>query len=551
MPNTTTQAIVLDDFTSGLWFNEGDPPNNKFATFIENLDVVSAGGVQKRPPLRNNYNYTTAGPTLVRPPNGRPAMLVNPKKASEYVVLDGPAAMTTGNYVLRKFDVSSSTPVWSTTLAVAAGPTPTGFTVVWGSSQANTGWYVCFNRGVAGTWFVDDATGTATAKVGTFVDNLAAPGNATFTPCKLACTHLAYMFLGSTETSLTHQGRVRWSHPGRFEDYRTNDFLDIGEAWENLIGMHSHAEHLVFVKERSIWLLTGFDSTTFEKHQIVEFPTISQSTNADYICSASSPTRGVFVSMPGLGVFRWFNNKLVEISTPIADGIKDGRVLIAAMAVVGNKLYCTSTRGLTAAYADKSWVYDIDRELWTQHNAAFHALASHSSGDQLGYSIHSLGSAAGYAFANYGQQVAAGSWVDNHLSGTNAIVCTYRSPWQTARNPARKKRWRRCWVVFNKRPNASASDPVNYNVTVYKNWDGVHPAKTGVVSAAKSADTTDYNANYGYGHATTGSDYDEGEKLSSIGSAYSCQLKIDSSGTPSDQWGFDSLTFKYVNRSLK
>lgn len=533
MPNTNTQAIILKDFSGGIWLNEGEPPSNKYASFMDNLDPLFGGGLQKRAPLRTNYTITTKdlATTFFLPTCA--LMQNDPEDATAYVVAE--------TLRLVKYQTTSSTAAWSP--AISAGccafcPS---------SSDAGKNWYIF---GQAGFCTRVTNAGVATILGTAFNENLGAPTNGNMKGANCGTQHLAYLFTGWDNVTPT-PNRLRWSHPGRHEDWRTNDKQDVGDA-AGIIGLYSVAETLLILKLGSVWVMRGFDPDTFTFHKVVDLPTALSTAT---ISACSNAQHGAYVYVGGSGVYKWDGKKWSDISGGIKEAIQDGRVVIKTMSIVGDTLYCSS-QSPTAASPDAtlpSWELNLVTDAWTRHNACFQGLcevASTVSPYAKGYALRRT-SATAYAFDYYRQQQAAGSWCDNQYGSNVDIVCQYRSPWQDARNPARKKRWRRPWFVFNKRPNASAVDPVNYTLTIYKDWDGVHPTKTSTFAATKATDTTDYNTNFAYGHAATGSDYDEGGGFAAPGSGYALQVLISSTGTPKDQWGFDSLTFKFVPRSLR
>ncbi len=549
MPNATVQSIILKDFTGGIWWNEGEPPNNTYSPFIENLDPLPGGGYQKRQPCRLNYNIA-ASRELVRFGSMTPMMVQDPTNASQYAIVD----QLTGTFKFRLFGTSSSTPVYDTTIT-----TSTGTCLTFASSDAGANWYVHGGYGGGNHTRIVNSSGVATAVTAGFNDNLAAPANGKWVDSDIGCVHLAaYYFHGHTrESAVIYPNRIRWSHPGRFEDYRTNDRLDIGDS-AAVVGLYSVQETLLIVKENSMWVLTGYDPDTFQVRKIADFPqSNSQAASAITMAGTSHPQHGAYVFVAGVGVLHWDGSKLKNVTGGMLDAARDGRLTVRTMAIINDVLYCSEFPIAGAADYQNSptWEYHIRDDFWARHyGIGFTALCPvklTATGTPAAYALHYLGSSGGYSFSWYRQYKAAGSWCDNQYGSDSNIVCTYRSPWQDARNPARKKRWVRPWLVANKRPNASASDPVTYGVVVYRDWDGVNQSKTASVSATKATNTNSYDTNYAYGHGTDGSDFDEGLKMPSIGTAYSCQLTITSAGTPKDQWGFDSLTFKYIPRSLK
>jgi hypothetical protein len=62
--------------------------------------------------------------------------------------------------------------------------------------------------------------------------------------------------------------RIRWSHPGRPEDWASSDYIDVGQQGDVITGIASMRDMLVVFKRSSMYALLGSGSTTFRVVEI-------------------------------------------------------------------------------------------------------------------------------------------------------------------------------------------------------------------------------------------------------------------------------------------
>jgi hypothetical protein len=557
-------AAVLKDFRGGLWWNEGGPPNDTFSTSFTNLDILwAAGGVEKRPPVRRIGDFLQVAATNISTLSFtgggsgvdvccQPWVLFDPSSDDAYVLLGA-----SPNWYVKRCTLGATATVYdANTASLALSPT----CMLLGSSGAGTAVYVGF-RGNNPVKRVAQSGGAVTTMGTTFNDNFAAPTNGNMPHHGCSTLHLAYYFIGYTDSAGTaEKNKLRWSHPNRFEDWRTTDFIDVGLADEGIVALCSYKESLLIIKNNSVWLLTGYSPETFQLRQIYRFRAITGNVSG----VVADPTYGVYFYVGAQALYHWDGSTISDVSGGLRDAIRDGRIGdlgVTAALIDGEYYMCRAANFTNYSSNPGTFILNPATGTWRHYSAWFTLLQPYQNSQTANmwkaYGIHGTGQFSASRFLE-SRGTATGGYVDDYLNssifgalGSNTYVCEYRSPWLDAGIPQPKKRWRRPFVVFNKRASASGSDPVTYNVTVYQDWDGVNSAKSGTVSAAKAANATEFSAQFGYGHATTGSDFDEGLKLGSLGTAKAVQLKIDTSGNPADLWGFDSITVISILKRVK
>lgn len=120
---------------------------------------------------------------------------------------------------------------------------------------------------------------TATALTQTFNDNLASPDDGDMPIAKTICGWQSYVWVANTYESSTQYGsRVRFSHPNRAEDWRTDDYIDIdvGRDGDQITALVPLSDRLLVFKNRSVHAITGYDADTFAVHFVAEVGTPAQ-----------------------------------------------------------------------------------------------------------------------------------------------------------------------------------------------------------------------------------------------------------------------------------
>lgn len=113
----------------------------------------------------------------------------------------------------------------------------------------------------------------------TFNDNLASPNDGDMPIAKTICAWQGYVWVANTYESATAYGsRVRFSHPNRAEDWRTDDYIDVnvGEDGDEITALVPLADRLLVFKRHSVHVITGYDPDTFSTNFVAAVGAVSQ-----------------------------------------------------------------------------------------------------------------------------------------------------------------------------------------------------------------------------------------------------------------------------------
>jgi hypothetical protein len=121
--------------------------------------------------------------------------------------------------------------------------------------QATTGLGLAMHR-----W--DGATGTAMGKA--WVNDIAAPTGGNMPAARYITAWAERMWLACTlPDSGMEPSMIRWSHPGRPEDWAEADYIRVGQAGDVITGIAPMRDMLVVFKRSSMYALLGSGSTNF------------------------------------------------------------------------------------------------------------------------------------------------------------------------------------------------------------------------------------------------------------------------------------------------
>jgi hypothetical protein len=165
-----------------------------------------------------------------------------------------------------------------------------------------------------------DRDGTVTTMAKATWSEVEAPTANTMPPSEFITAHGAYVFIAVTdEADGNHWGRIRWSHPGRPDAFRIDDFLDIDVGGGKITGIMSFDDHLLIFKSTTMWGLYGNDIDTWQLIPIsskVGCPTITAMTRSEtttYFYSASDQG----------GVYAYQGGHVVYLSEALAPAFEE------------------------------------------------------------------------------------------------------------------------------------------------------------------------------------------------------------------------------------
>ena len=134
---------------------------------------------------------------------------------------------------------------WSTNLYISVGEVETS-----GSGLSMTRW--------------DGATGTALGKA--YTNDYAAPTGGNMPIARYITAWSERFWLGCTydgASGALEPSRIRWSHPGRAEDYAEGDYIDVGQQGDVITGIAPMRDMLLVFKRSSTYALLGSGASNF------------------------------------------------------------------------------------------------------------------------------------------------------------------------------------------------------------------------------------------------------------------------------------------------
>lgn len=368
---------------------------------------------------------------------------------------------------------------------------------------------------------------------------------------KLLAVHANKMFCANTiENSVAFPNRVRWSHDSLPEDWETDDYIDVEGGGNGITGLAVVAGQLVIFKPRGIFVLFGYDSTSF---------TIVELSNRLGISSprsfAQSDVGVYFFSYPE--GFQYYNGSSVKNIfnqlQPIIDlNFLDVTTKPVDVSWVNNRVWWAvpySESGVAATKATVNFVYDPSINAAGTYTM-FQSSDSFGLVGGINYE-NSAGTSLGlFCHANIGRVVTVDNFENqqDNLDGTTSnFVTRYRTKWFDAGSYIQKKMFRRPDFVL-KEPDSSTV----ITVDVYHNFDEAEgnqrrtfnltlvPDTTALVWNTGLWDTDVWGAGAASAVVVTGSN---------LGLARCVQLEFI--GQLGKRWGINSIGYKFQSRRVK
>lgn len=433
------------DFTGGLNIAV-DPydlePNETFACV--NVDIGRAGGFQLRRGSRRWIDTTTG---------------LTADVDSLYTYTDSSGVqhlLAAGRGQVRRWDGAA----WQAVQAAVADGT-TSFV------EMNGDLYIVHESRNITRW--TGAGASAAIVAAGYNDNLGAPADNRMVMGTCAAVHNGVLFVANINDSLdaaVHPSRIRWSHPGKPRDWRTNDWIDIDpdDGSGGINALVPMGDRLIIFKDRAIYALHGFPpegfSVTNLTHEIGTPSTQSVSATEEVVYFWDAK-RGAYelTSTQVKWIFRslypYIDENFIDKngSDDVVCQVHDDRVWYSVPWL--EEPYANTTVGLI--YAP-----NVGKQgAWTFHDLALVAyhehLATNNSDTNLlagdGLFVMELD------VDNY--------YLDEDTAGAESMIRgSYTTRWfDASKNAALKKRWKRPVVVVSR--NAEQE----FKVDVFSDYD--------------------------------------------------------------------------------
>ena len=549
------RVIQSDDFTGGLNLEANVfqlQPNQ--SSDMLNVDLNQRGGFQRRLGLER-INTTAVG--------GLSAGSFAPQRLFPWYAEQG-------NKVMLATDtkVFHSTGGNFTDLGVTSDAVNGAQFGSW-TTEASTYLYMSLGHGYAPRKWDGTTLTTLTASgTGAWQDDLSTP-NGTHMP---KATHIAVhgerMWVAdTTESTVHHPNRVRFSHPLFPESWREQDYIDVVGGGSSITGIVPFAGHLLVFKAKAVFAIYGYSDDTF---QMVE---ITRSVGAANSKSIVANEQGVyFFSYPD-GVFFYDGKGIRDIFVNLRPLIYDAEISETSLSAISmgfanKKLFLSLPSG--AVPNGSAPTYDASTVTYDQYGRLYGGGARATSatvsfvwqstvGREGAWTVYRTSDGYGYVSpiqftdssgaTNY---VAAhphqpyvfkfdfpNLYTDNVTGTAVAYDSYYLMPWQDAGNYVTNKFWRRPEFVLRRE-----SSPVSLDVEIFHDWNTIDVEKSYTISNG-AVDTTglDYS---GWNDPDLGS---SNIKAHSLGLAKAVQLKISS--TQPLPWCVNSIAYKYNPRGVK
>lgn len=417
-----------------------------------------------------------------------------------------------------------------------------GSTTFTDHAQLNGISFLCSSVSATQTW--DGSTLTSmTLSTSAWQNDYSAPSGAHAPLGAVAAAHSGYMWLGdTTESGTRHESRIRFSHPGDPGSWAEDDYIEIGlgdgDAIQRIV---SFRDHLLVIKNTSVWAVYGYDRQTF---QVVEIDGSVGATS--YNAVATSPDAVWFFSADR-GLYAW-----------------DGQQIVWAFA----KLYPLYTDGTFDAtkldeihvmwVRDRVWVrieditgdvhtFPLDPALgaWTCYNLDIKSAATYLDSNGTPTVVAATG------HATWMVALEQATVVDDFGEGDVDIESFYTTPWMDDGRPFQPKRWKRPEFVV--RGNTAHA----IQVDLFKDFNDQGVVKSflletvGIVSTTDlvwdSVTVGDWDDFSWAAQASTADEIIRGSAVSGSGRA----LMMRFHGPTSTEWEVRAFTLKYRPKKVK
>lgn len=420
-------------------------------------DDASAGAGQ----ITETFGTPDSGYTYVDPSNVRHILIAREGKVKRW---DGSA--------------------WQDVVATTSGPGGTAFV------EMDNVLYIHrpVGKTVPFTWSGSGLATQLTTAVGNYNDDLTAPNQGNFPACRTFAVHAEVMWAGGVVDATapgTADSRIRWSHPGQPQDWRTNDFIDLDPDDENgaIRALVPFGDRLLVFKDKAIYAIHGYPPAGFSVQNLTkeigcphEFAVVATETEVYFWDRDTGAWR-----YDGRG-FEWVFEPLYRLI--------DDEILNTAFSQQTNvffhreRAYFHPLTALTSVYKGTTinLVYQRNRNdktgSWTLHIPT-HAFGSWVHRGSEGGDEHLLGGGFPANFYDNTSRVyeldVENLYEDQEFTEAGLfrkINAHYVTRWYDAGNPAIKKRWKRPVVIM--RGGAAGETQID----VLGDYDPTHVIKT-------------------------------------------------------------------------
>ena len=539
-------TVPMSDFQGGLNLN-ADPfqlGKNETSDCL-NVDFDPLGGfVQRDAAVRTNATaFSSAVPSMwgFYTPNGNTRQVIVQQGQTIAYSTNDASTFTTVSTAAAPWNVS-----FTGTMRAATFRNPQSLDTAVSYIQRNAAQAAIRWDGTTGTALTDPAPASWSETIGTRT-------HGKMPSAKFIAAHRDFVFVANTvENGVAQANRVRWSHQGFPEDWRSDDYIDIESgAGDAITGIASWREGLLVFKNNAVFLIRGYDADTFD---VVNVSKTIGAVSQDAIAVCES---GVFFFSWPEGVYFYDGSGLRDVFLDLRPMVEDGTIDRSqrdkiTLSWLKQRLHVSVPTDNLVSANTETYVYDPALKTrgkiggWTRYQFGGYGL-----GVGLEYSPPSYDSkwlAIWYNGRTRILELHSNGDQDNPAGSNVPIVTRYSTPWVDLGNPAIVKSWRRPVFVFRK--------DSDYKLTCssYRDYDYTNAGTTFELVSDQGNGT---NLVWGSGlwdvnTWALGDGLPQGiGRGSRLGRATAVSLKIAGPTDASVKWGVNSITWKYIPKRVR
>jgi hypothetical protein len=528
----------VKDFTGGLNYraDQFQLKDNESPDML-NVEIDPRGGVYSRGGQRN-YNTTaisgTWTPRNLFPFYGNTSTLMLTSATKVYKTTDG--TFTTLQYGAG-LDITSSNShgasfaQWGNNLYVATG-------------TAGNGGYV---------WKTTDTYATPLTASGTNPHDwqtTVTSAERKIPTAEYIYVHTNKMFAANTiENGVLWINRLRWSLENAPENWAAASHIDINGGGDGITGLAVVNGNLVIFKPRAIYVLFGYDTDTY---QLVELSSDLGVHSKQQIVQTEN---GVFFYVRNKGIY-FYNGSSVEYVFDNIKTIFDNKYVNNSqndnitLSWVNNRVWLSLPYTESAAAATTATInFVLDPAI---NNGVYTAFKHHDGAGLVGGCDWNDSSGNDYHLMMHPtlpRVIKVDMYNEEYDSTANTLVpfpSYYRTKWQDGGNYVAKKMWRRPDFVIKE-----STIPAVIGVTVF------HDYAEGDSTARRQFNISQAPTVTGmlWGTGIWGSLWASGAVSSTIKTGANLGLartvQIEFTGPLGQQWGINSIGYKYQSRRVK
>lgn len=397
---------------------------------------------------------------------------------------------------------------------------------------------------------------TATVLGTSFNDDLTSPSGTNMPKAKCIAAWGGYMWVANTnESGTAHHSRVRFSHPNKPADFRTNDYIDIdiGHDGDEITALVPFSNRLLVFKTNSVHAIFGSGVADF---QAVDITFAAGAISQDAVVATEF---GVYFFDWPSGLMRYDGRSVSWVFERIQPKIEDGSIVGASLADI--TVGWINRRVWVAVPYEQSTnnrVFVLDPKLawhkryglhlgedgaWTQYDIPCGAfLAWHPPGEDTTW-------LAASPTTDYVLKLEQDAPQDDYGAGSVDISSYYVTRWYDVGSPAQWKRWKRPEIAVR------GGNTMTLRFDVYHDFDPSQIKRTMTAETTATSsnslvwDDGSHAANMKWDANVWGGDSPDSEeliKLSNLGRSKAVRFKITGPSNPSVKWQVDAITLKYI-----